>query len=93
MAAHPWILDNYKAFPVLLLVPALLVMLAGPLIALAPRIIASAAQGAQIVLSGLLAEQADEVARAYRATCREAGVAVQDGWARLAFVRRPAADA
>jgi ribosomal protein L11 methyltransferase len=68
-------------------------ILAGPLIALAPRIIASAAHGAQIVLSGLLAEQADDVARAYRATCREAGVALQEGWARLAFVRRPASDA
>ena len=32
---------------------------AGPLIALAPRILASAVQGAQIVLSGLLAEHAD----------------------------------
>lgn len=63
-------------------------ILAQPLIALAPRLAASAAAGGRIVLSGLLETQRDEVAAAYRETCREAGGAAQDGWARLDFVRR-----
>ncbi|MEJ2384897.1 MAG: 50S ribosomal protein L11 methyltransferase [Xanthomonadales bacterium] len=66
-------------------------ILAGPLIELAPRLVASAAPGGRIVLSGLLEEQLGDVAPAYRATCEEAGVAVADGWARLELVRRPAA--
>lgn len=63
-------------------------ILAGPLVALAPRIVSSAAPGGRIVLSGLLEEQLGDVAQAYRADCREAGVAARDGWVRLELVRR-----
>jgi len=66
-------------------------ILAGPLIALAPRLVSSVAPRGRIILSGLLEEQIGDVASAYRGACREDGVAVQDGWARLEMVRRSAA--
>jgi ribosomal protein L11 methyltransferase len=63
-------------------------ILAGPLVALAPVLSGCARGGAPIVLSGLLAEQVDEVAAAYRETCVVTGVALREGWARLEMSRR-----
>jgi ribosomal protein L11 methyltransferase len=65
-------------------------ILAGPLITLAPRLIASVRPGGRIVLSGLLVEQVEAVALAYRAGCGEPVVGEREGWARLELVRRPA---
>ncbi len=57
-------------------------ILAGPLVQLAPRLTALVRQEGKLVLSGLLANQADEVEAAYAADFileRR----VQDGWAML----------
>lgn len=62
-------------------------ILAGPLIALAPRLCGCLKPGGRIVLSGLLAEQLDEVAATYRETCVVTGTALRDGWARLELER------
>ena len=58
-------------------------ILAGPLIGLAPRLLRSLKPGGDIVLSGVLEEQADAVARVYRDTCGEMEVRALEGWARL----------
>jgi ribosomal protein L11 methyltransferase len=58
-------------------------ILAGPLIELAPVLLGSLAAGGQVVLSGILEEQADDVARVYRAGCESIGVSTLDGWVRL----------
>ena len=64
-------------------------ILAGPLVDLAPRLIRYVEPGGRIVLSGLLEEQADEVAAAYRPACELTASATQDGWARLDMQRIP----
>ena len=58
-------------------------ILAGPLVNLAPVLIGCCKRGGRIVLSGLLEEQVDEVAGAYRPACEIIGSVVLDGWARL----------
>lgn len=58
-------------------------ILAGPLVALAPRLCGCLKPGGRIVLSGLLEEQVEEVSAAYRASCAVTGIATRDGWARL----------
>jgi ribosomal protein L11 methyltransferase len=58
-------------------------ILAGPLVALAPVIVACAAPGAMIVLSGLLKEQVDDVVSAYQPVCRVEDVTAREGWARV----------
>ena len=58
-------------------------ILAGPLIELAPCLADNLAPGGQIVLSGILAEQAAAVAAAYAGYCGPMAVAHCDGWARL----------
>ena len=63
-------------------------ILAGPLIELEPVLTGSARPGACIVLSGLLKEQLQEVAAAYRATCEVKHSEVGDGWARLDLQKR-----
>jgi ribosomal protein L11 methyltransferase len=63
-------------------------ILAGPLKALAPSLIACAKPGAPIVLSGILAAQADEVASAYEPLCDRIGTTVKEGWARLDLHKR-----
>lgn len=63
-------------------------ILAGPLVVLTPRLCGCVKAGGRIVLSGLLAEQVDEVAAAYRQTCVVTGTALRDGWARLELSRR-----
>ena len=58
-------------------------ILAGPLVDLAPVLIGCCKRGGRIVLSGLLEEQVDEVAGAYRPVCEIIGSVIVDGWARL----------
>ena len=63
-------------------------ILAGPLVELAPMIAGHVAPGGRIALSGVLANQADEVYEAYAAQ----GIAmdepvIREGWVRLSGVR------
>jgi ribosomal protein L11 methyltransferase len=58
-------------------------ILAGPLIELAPRLGRSVSPGGQIVLSGVLQEQAEEVAAAYSRYCGNMSIREQEGWVRL----------
>jgi ribosomal protein L11 methyltransferase len=58
-------------------------ILAGPLVELQPVLMASLRSGGDIVLSGILQEQASKVADAYRPACHQLDVAEQEGWVRL----------
>ncbi len=58
-------------------------ILAGPLIALAPKLTRHAAPGASLVLSGLLTRHIDAVCRAYDSAFIFDAPAVRDGWVRL----------
>jgi ribosomal protein L11 methyltransferase len=58
-------------------------ILAGPLVALAPRLCAALAPGGDIVLAGLLEAHAAEVAAAYAPWCEMAAPARLEGWTRL----------
>jgi ribosomal protein L11 methyltransferase len=58
-------------------------ILANPLVELAPRLAGYCKPGGHIVLSGLLAEQAEQVSLAYQAYFQLAPVRLQDGWACL----------
>jgi ribosomal protein L11 methyltransferase len=62
-------------------------ILAGPLIELAPLLSNSVKPGGQIVLSGVLEEQAEQVAAAYRKAFGEMKLASSDGWVRLVGIR------
>ncbi|MEL6368292.1 MAG: 50S ribosomal protein L11 methyltransferase, partial [Pseudomonadota bacterium] len=63
-------------------------ILAGPLIALAPRISASVATGGTLLLSGILDAQSASVASAYEPWIEFAPIARQDGWVMLEGTRR-----
>ncbi len=63
-------------------------ILAEPLEALAASLSARVVPGGQLVLSGLLAEQAQRVAVRYLPWFDMAPMAISDGWARLNGVRR-----
>jgi ribosomal protein L11 methyltransferase len=63
-------------------------ILAGPLVALAPRFAAAVRTGGLIALSGLLTGQADAVTAAYRPWFDIRPAAARDGWALLAGRRR-----
>lgn len=58
-------------------------ILAGPLVALAPTLVARVRPGGQLVLSGILAAQTARVAAAYEGACSDFAETVRDGWARL----------
>lgn len=58
-------------------------ILAGPLIELAPMLSAALAPGGELVLSGILEDQATEVADAYRVALPQVDIEVDDGWVRL----------
>lgn len=62
-------------------------ILAQPLIELAPLLSACVHPGGQLVLSGILPEQADAVAAAYRHLDPDYASAQRDGWMRLVFRR------
>lgn len=63
-------------------------ILAGPLVSLAPQITSLVKPGGRLALSGILAEQADEVRAAYVADFDLDPTAIQDGWVRISGVRR-----
>ena len=63
-------------------------ILANVLIELSPLIRSLVRPGGQLVLSGILAHQADEVARAYEPDIRLQAPAVQEDWVRLQGVRQ-----
>ncbi len=58
-------------------------ILAKPLMELAPRLTELVVAGGQLLLSGLLIEQAEAVKQAYTADVVFDGLAEQDGWVRL----------
>jgi ribosomal protein L11 methyltransferase len=62
-------------------------ILANPLIELAPRLAGLLDPGGQLVLSGILSEQAAGVQQAYEPWFRFSPSAEQDGWVRLQAVR------
>lgn len=64
-------------------------ILANPLRVLAPALAAAVRPGGRIVLSGLLAEQAAEMSALYAQWFDMASPVCEEGWARLAGVRRP----
>lgn len=64
-------------------------ILAAPLIELAPLLLDSLRSGGALVLSGVLREQAAEVAEAYRPGVGEMGMSVDSGWVSL-YGRKPA---
>ncbi len=58
-------------------------ILAGPLIELAPVLLTALRPGGSLVLSGILEEQAEEVAQAYQQHMDLLTMTVDDGWVRL----------
>jgi len=58
-------------------------ILAAPLIGLAPVLLESLKPGGLIVLSGMIEEQADEVAAAYQAHTEPISLRTDDGWLRM----------
>lgn len=63
-------------------------ILAGPLVSLAPQITSLVAPGGRLALSGILAEQAEEVRTAYTDAFDLDPTAEKDGWVRISGVRR-----
>ncbi|TRO24143.1 50S ribosomal protein L11 methyltransferase [Ectopseudomonas mendocina] len=62
-------------------------ILAGPLVSLAPQITALVKGGGRLALSGILAEQAEEVRAAYAGAFDLDPTAVKDGWVRISGVK------
>ncbi|VXC51705.1 methylase for 50S ribosomal subunit protein L11 [Pseudomonas sp. 8AS] len=63
-------------------------ILAGPLVTLAPQITSLVKSGGRLALSGILAEQADEVRAAYQDAFNLDPTASKDGWVRISGVKR-----
>ena len=63
-------------------------ILAGPLVSLAPQLTDLVRPGGRIALSGILAEQTDEILTAYKGAFELDPVAEKDGWIRVSGVRR-----
>lgn len=63
-------------------------ILAGPLVSLAPRLASLVKPGGLLALSGILAEQTDEILDAYATDFELDPVANQDGWIRVSGRRR-----
>ena len=63
-------------------------ILAGPLVSLAPQITALVKGGGRLALSGILAEQAEEVRAAYADAFDLDPTAIKDGWVRISGVKR-----
>ena len=76
--------EDFSATPVDIVLANIL---AGPLIELAPVLMACARPGGWIVLSGILENQAESVAEAYSAGCAAIGVESHQGWVRLSGQR------
>jgi ribosomal protein L11 methyltransferase len=63
-------------------------ILAGPLVSLAPQLATLVKSGGRLALSGILAEQGDEVAAAYADAFDLDPIASRDGWVRITGRRR-----
>jgi ribosomal protein L11 methyltransferase len=63
-------------------------ILAGPLVSLAPQITSLVQTGGRLALSGILAEQAEEVRAAYEGAFELDPTAIKDGWVRISGVKR-----
>ncbi|MGH8353955.1 MAG: 50S ribosomal protein L11 methyltransferase [Pseudomonas sp.] len=63
-------------------------ILAGPLVALAPQLTGLVKPGGRLALSGILAEQSQEVAEAYAKAFDLDPIAMRDGWVRISGRRR-----
>lgn len=63
-------------------------ILAGPLVSLAPQLTALVKPGGRIALSGILAEQREEILCAYAHDFELDPVAEKDGWIRISGMRR-----
>jgi len=63
-------------------------ILAGPLVSLAPQLASLVLPGGLIALSGILAEQTNDILAAYEGYFELDPVAVQDGWIRVSGRRR-----
>ncbi|WP_277961569.1 50S ribosomal protein L11 methyltransferase [Pseudomonas sp. RIT-To-2] len=63
-------------------------ILAGPLVSLAPQLTGLVKPGGLLALSGILAEQGEEVAAAYAAAFDLDPIADRDGWVRISGRRR-----
>ncbi|WAH58202.1 50S ribosomal protein L11 methyltransferase [Pseudomonas silvicola] len=63
-------------------------ILAGPLVSLAPQLTGLVKPGGLLALSGILAEQGEEVAAAYAAAFDLDPIANRDGWVRISGRRR-----
>lgn len=63
-------------------------ILAGPLVELAPRLGRFCAPGGRLALSGILAEQGESVAEAYRPAFHLDPIAQRNDWVRLTGMRR-----
>ncbi|WP_277372939.1 50S ribosomal protein L11 methyltransferase [Pseudomonas sp. AA-38] len=63
-------------------------ILAGPLVSLAPQITALVKAGGRLALSGILAEQAEEVRTAYADAFALDPTAEKEGWVRISGVKR-----
>lgn len=63
-------------------------ILAGPLVSLAPQITGLVKAGGRLALSGILAEQAEEVRAAYEGAFELDPTAINDGWVRISGVKR-----
>lgn len=63
-------------------------ILAGPLVSLAPQITALVKDGGRLALSGILAEQAEEVRAAYAGAFDLDPTATKDGWVRISGIKR-----
>lgn len=63
-------------------------ILAGPLVELAPTLLAALRPGGKLVLSGILAEQADSIQNAYQHALTDFSITQKDDWIRVTGVRR-----
>ena len=63
-------------------------ILAGPLVSLAPQLSSLVKPGGRLALSGILAEQGEEVAKAYAQDFDLDPIANRDGWVRITGRRR-----
>lgn len=63
-------------------------ILAGPLVSLAPQITALVKSGGRLALSGILAEQAEDVRAAYAGAFDLDPTTSKDGWVRISGVKR-----
>ena len=63
-------------------------ILAGPLVSLAPQLATLVKPGGRLALSGILAEQGEDVAAAYADTFDLDPIANREGWVRITGRRR-----